>query len=245
MSRWRRSRMRSPHRQGREQLRDGHRSALGRRRTCGAGTHAGMRSAASDRPGASRHARSDDGPDARPGPAAGCVPGCRPGAGAVRRAGADPALHPPAGPARRGATRGRWPSARGRRSPRRPAPRRAPRGQPAGGRDARRTSSRPTTSPSCLRAGGRSDTVAIVDAYDDPNAESDLGTFRSTSGLAACTTANGCFRKVNQSRGGVSAAGRATPAGRRRSHSTWTRSRRCARTATSFSSRPTRRCPPT
>jgi hypothetical protein len=41
--------------------------------------------------------------------------------------------------------------------------------------------------------------VAIVDAYDDPTAESDLGTFRSTSGLAACTTANGCFRKVNQS----------------------------------------------
>lgn len=48
-------------------------------------------------------------------------------------------------------------------------------------------------------AGGRGDTVAIVDAYDDPTAESDLGTFRSTSGLAACTTANGCFRKVNQS----------------------------------------------
>ena len=47
--------------------------------------------------------------------------------------------------------------------------------------------------------GGRGDTVAIVDAYDDPTAESDLGTFRSTSGLAACTTANGCFRKVNQS----------------------------------------------
>jgi hypothetical protein len=49
------------------------------------------------------------------------------------------------------------------------------------------------------QTGGRGDTVAIVDAYDDPTAESDLGTFRSTSGLAACTTANGCFRKVNQS----------------------------------------------
>jgi hypothetical protein len=46
--------------------------------------------------------------------------------------------------------------------------------------------------------GGRGDTVAIVDAYDDPTAESDLATFRSTSGLAACTTANGCFRKVNE-----------------------------------------------
>jgi hypothetical protein len=41
-------------------------------------------------------------------------------------------------------------------------------------------------------------TVAIVDAYDDPKAESDLGIYRSTFGLPACTTANGCFRKVNQ-----------------------------------------------
>ncbi|MGZ4341816.1 MAG: hypothetical protein ACXVHX_07110 [Solirubrobacteraceae bacterium] len=40
--------------------------------------------------------------------------------------------------------------------------------------------------------------MAVVDAYDDPTAESDLATFRSTSGLAACTTANGCFRKANQ-----------------------------------------------
>jgi hypothetical protein len=44
--------------------------------------------------------------------------------------------------------------------------------------------------------GGR--TVAIVDAYDDPNAESDLATYRSQYGLPACTTANGCFKKVNQ-----------------------------------------------
>jgi len=48
-------------------------------------------------------------------------------------------------------------------------------------------------------SGGR--TVAIVDAYDDPNAEADLGTYRSTYGLPACTTANGCFRKVNQTGG--------------------------------------------
>jgi subtilase family serine protease len=45
-------------------------------------------------------------------------------------------------------------------------------------------------------ASGR--TVAIVDAYNDPTAEADLGTYRSTFGLAACTTANGCFRKVSQ-----------------------------------------------
>ncbi len=44
-------------------------------------------------------------------------------------------------------------------------------------------------------------TIAIVDAYDDPNAEADLGTFDSTYGLPACTTANGCFKKVNQSGG--------------------------------------------
>jgi len=46
--------------------------------------------------------------------------------------------------------------------------------------------------------GGTGATVAIVDAYDDPTAESDLATYRSQYGLTACTTANGCFRKVNQ-----------------------------------------------
>jgi subtilase family serine protease len=47
-------------------------------------------------------------------------------------------------------------------------------------------------------APGSGPTIAIVDAYDDPKAESDLGVYRSTFGLGACTTANGCFRKVNQ-----------------------------------------------
>jgi subtilase family serine protease len=46
--------------------------------------------------------------------------------------------------------------------------------------------------------GGSGQTVAIVDAYNDPNAESDLSTYRSTFGIPACTTANGCFKKVNQ-----------------------------------------------
>jgi subtilase family serine protease len=46
---------------------------------------------------------------------------------------------------------------------------------------------------------GSGATVAIVDAYDDPNAESDLAAYRSQFGLSACTTANGCFRKVGQS----------------------------------------------
>src|SRR5262249_40930035 len=44
-------------------------------------------------------------------------------------------------------------------------------------------------------SGGIGHTIAIVDAFDDPNAERDLGVYRSTFGLPACTTANGCFRK--------------------------------------------------
>ncbi|HLG79040.1 MAG TPA: S53 family peptidase [Ktedonobacteraceae bacterium] len=48
---------------------------------------------------------------------------------------------------------------------------------------------------------GSGQTVAIVDAYDDPNAESDLGVYRSQFGLPPCTTANGCFKKVDQNGG--------------------------------------------
>src|SRR5437016_615853 len=46
--------------------------------------------------------------------------------------------------------------------------------------------------------GGAGQTVAIVDAYDDPDAEADLGVYRGQFGIPACTTANGCFRKVNE-----------------------------------------------
>ncbi len=46
-------------------------------------------------------------------------------------------------------------------------------------------------------------TIGIVDAFDDPNAETDLATYRSMFGLPACTTANGCFRKVNQTGGTI------------------------------------------
>ena len=45
---------------------------------------------------------------------------------------------------------------------------------------------------------GSGETIAIVDAYDDPNAEADLATYRDYYGLSACTTANGCFKKVSQ-----------------------------------------------
>jgi hypothetical protein len=41
-------------------------------------------------------------------------------------------------------------------------------------------------------------TIAIVDAYDDPQIESDLKTYSETFKLPLCTTANGCFAKVNQ-----------------------------------------------
>lgn len=41
--------------------------------------------------------------------------------------------------------------------------------------------------------------VAVVDAYDDPTAEADLDVYDKQFGLPACTSANGCFSKVNQS----------------------------------------------
>jgi hypothetical protein len=46
--------------------------------------------------------------------------------------------------------------------------------------------------------GGAGQTVAVVDAGDDPSAEADLGVYRATYGLPPCTTANGCFTKANQ-----------------------------------------------
>ncbi|MDQ6716159.1 MAG: peptidase S8 [Actinomycetota bacterium] len=48
-------------------------------------------------------------------------------------------------------------------------------------------------------SGGR--TVAIVDAYGYPNAERDLGVYRTQWGQSACTKANGCLRIINQTGG--------------------------------------------
>lgn len=45
---------------------------------------------------------------------------------------------------------------------------------------------------------GAGTTVAVVDAYDDPNAEADLAAYRDAYGLPPCTTSNGCFKKVSQ-----------------------------------------------
>ena len=47
--------------------------------------------------------------------------------------------------------------------------------------------------------GGQQQTVAIVDAGSDAAAESDLAVYRTTYGLPACTTDNGCFHQVNES----------------------------------------------
>jgi hypothetical protein len=41
-------------------------------------------------------------------------------------------------------------------------------------------------------------TVAVIDAFDDPTAEADLEVYDHQFGLPACTAANGCFRKINQ-----------------------------------------------
>jgi len=50
--------------------------------------------------------------------------------------------------------------------------------------------------PSSSRGAGS--VVAVVDAYDDPKIESDLNVYRVHFGLPSCTTATGCFRKLNQ-----------------------------------------------
>jgi hypothetical protein len=41
-------------------------------------------------------------------------------------------------------------------------------------------------------------TVAIVDAFNDPTAEADLGVYDKQYGLPACTTGNGCFKKLDE-----------------------------------------------
>jgi subtilase family serine protease len=46
-----------------------------------------------------------------------------------------------------------------------------------------------------LPATGGKGTIALIDAYDDANIESDLAVFDKQFNLPACTTANGCFEK--------------------------------------------------
>lgn len=41
-------------------------------------------------------------------------------------------------------------------------------------------------------------TIALVDAYNDPSAEADLNLYATEFGLPACTNANGCFKQVGE-----------------------------------------------
>jgi hypothetical protein len=57
---------------------------------------------------------------------------------------------------------------------------------------------------SVVGTNGTGQTIAIVDAYDDPKAASDLAAYRSFFGLPACaagTSSSSCLRKVDQSGG--------------------------------------------
>lgn len=49
---------------------------------------------------------------------------------------------------------------------------------------------------SSLPHQGEGQTIAIVDAFDAATIENDLATFDNNFGLPACTTKNGCFKKI-------------------------------------------------
>lgn len=49
-----------------------------------------------------------------------------------------------------------------------------------------------------LSGTGSGQTVALVDAYNDPNINADLQTFDSHYGLSTCSTGNGCLKVVGQ-----------------------------------------------
>ena len=51
---------------------------------------------------------------------------------------------------------------------------------------------------SAAATSGNNQTVAIVDAYDDPYAASDLNVYRTNFGIPACNAQNPCFKKLNQ-----------------------------------------------
>jgi subtilase family serine protease len=50
--------------------------------------------------------------------------------------------------------------------------------------------------PSTTNGAGQ--TVTLIDAFDDPEAESDLFIYRNEFGLPVCSTLNHCFKKLNQ-----------------------------------------------
>ena len=47
-----------------------------------------------------------------------------------------------------------------------------------------------------LPSTGGNGVIVIVDAFDHPTSENDLNVFLAQFGLPACTTANGCFKKI-------------------------------------------------
>ena len=51
---------------------------------------------------------------------------------------------------------------------------------------------------SAAASNGAGATVAIVDAFNDPTADSDLATYRSQYGLSACTVSSGCLKIASQ-----------------------------------------------
>ena len=55
---------------------------------------------------------------------------------------------------------------------------------------------------------GATDTIAIIDAYNDPNAASDMAVFRSQNGLPACAVGT-CFNQYNQHGQQIDVAGAA------------------------------------
>ena len=83
----------------------------------------------------------------------------------------------------------------------------------------------------------------VVDAGDSPTAESDLAVYRAAFNLPPCTTANGCFRKTNQSGSTERCRRRCRLAARSPSTSRWCRP--SALPVTSYSLKPTRRIPAT
>jgi subtilase family serine protease len=64
---------------------------------------------------------------------------------------------------------------------------------------------------------GTGPVVAIVIAYDAPNAEADLATYRSYFGLPPCSSASGCFTKVGVSAPSVNGTAATADASSRRS----------------------------
>ena len=51
--------------------------------------------------------------------------------------------------------------------------------------------------------GGSGETIAVVDAFNDPTATTDLAAFSAEYGLPTCSTTDGCFAKVNETGGGT------------------------------------------